>query len=114
MVTVDSRTRYPTIAAAADAICAECGGPAPAGPARTAHRMPDGWLFLCATCSPEHYQAYRSARVAAELAERAARPKPAAAKPELGRVCRSLTKNELWIEFGTPAPDDWGKRGPLR
>lgn len=76
-----SRNRYPTLADAAAAECVHCGGPAPAGPDRTCHPFPDGWAILCATCSSEHYQAYRSARVAAELAERASRPKPPAVDP---------------------------------
>ena len=72
---------YPTLDAAAEAVYAQCDGPAPAGPKRTCHKMPAGWLVLCAACSPEHYQAYRSARVAAELAERVARRSRRAVEP---------------------------------
>lgn len=83
-------THYPTLDAAAAAVCAECGGPAPAGPARTCHRMPAGWLILCPECSPEHHEKYRAARVAAETAERAARLKPAEPNRTDGEPCRTL------------------------
>lgn len=105
-------THYPTLAAAASAVCAECGGPAPAGPTRALIPSPSGWLALCPACVPGHYGPYKAAAKAAEAAERAARPKPPPAEPERGRVCRTLTKNELMLQGLLPYPGD--TREPIK
>lgn len=57
-------THYPNLAAAATAACDRCGGPVrPAGGDWQAYAQPEGWVFLCGGCVPEHHAAYHATRV---------------------------------------------------
>jgi hypothetical protein len=56
---------YLTLASSLTATCDHCNGPArpTADALYQAYRQPAGFVFLCASCLPEHHDAYAATRV---------------------------------------------------